>query len=157
MAPQPYFPNPKKPLIEDVARDIAWHSREFTQHGPSYDPATGKYPPDKPEPTFNRACRTVLEESLKVQAERGNEYGDSWTTENMNPIFLRAVIKKINGGAGFSDTELRLIMLAALVDAKDSRISNGDLKRDSVIDGINYRAVLIQLLEEYENPPTEPF
>lgn len=147
MAPTPYFPNPKKPLIEDIARDIAWRSREFTQHGPSYDPATGKYPPDKPEPTFNRACRMVLEDALKTQAQRGGEYGDSWALDKMNAIFLKAVLKEFD--VSLDDAQIRIVMLAALTDVKDSRIANGNIKTDSVVDGINYRAVLIQLLNEY--------
>lgn len=143
MTPRPQTPDLP---INLIAREMSWQAAD-------YDPSTGNYPPEKPEPTFNRACRMVLEDALKTQAQRGNEYGDSWAIENMNPIFLRALMKEL--GYGLSPSELRLVMLAALVDVKDSRIANGNLKEDSVIDGLNYRATLIQLLKEYRDSSSQ--
>lgn len=133
-----HFPKPIKPLMEDVAREMSWQNVRVT------DPdQTSK----KPEPTFNRACRMVLEDALKVQAQRGEEYGDSWALENMNPIYLKAVLKEFDVYLDYP--QLRLVMLAALVDVKNSRIANGNVKTDSVTDAINYMAVLIRLLNEY--------
>lgn len=112
---------------------------------PKDEPETAE--PKKPEPTFNRACRATLGESLKTQAQRGMEYGDSWALENMNPVYLKAILKEFD--VYLDDAQLRLVMLAALVDVKTSRIQNGEIKKDSVVDKINYLGVLIHLLEEY--------
>lgn len=104
--------------------------------------------------TFDFYAASVLNESLEIQAQRGTEYGDTWALENMNATFTQATLARIILNPHFDGNvtleEVRLIIMAALVDVKDSRVASGDWKKDSVVDGINYRAVYAGLREEYE-------
>jgi hypothetical protein len=49
----------------------------------------------------------------------------------------------------------RLLLLASLVDVKDSRLV-GPWKKDSVLDGIAYRAAYMTLRDEYEKKNPAP-
>lgn len=103
---------------------------------------------------FDRACSNTLQRALEVQAQRGMEYGDTWALENMRPTFteatLSAILLRKSDFDGITMEEIRLIVLAALIDVKDSRVATGDWKLDSVEDGINYRAAYATFREEYE-------
>ena len=99
------------------------------------------------EPVFESALSRVMEGCLSIGAQRGAEYQDTWALENQVSTFLDAVLREI-GAPNFSREQKRLILLAALVDVKDSRML-GPWKRDSVEDGLNYRAVLLDLMEQY--------
>lgn len=117
---------------------------------------------EAPRAAFDEACGTTLRESLEIQAERGDAYGDSWGVENIVATFTKNVLQELFGKdsgviANLTNEQLRLIMCAALVDVKDARIKNGRYHPDSIKDGINYRAALAYWLEAYRNNQYVPF
>ncbi len=103
------------------------------------------------EPTFERCAGKVLGEAISLFQQRGGEYADSFHVDNMVTTFTEATLRlcaehEINI---YTDKEwIRLLQLAAIVDLKDARMI-GPFKMDTVVDGINYRAVWGQLAEEF--------
>jgi hypothetical protein len=106
--------------------------------------------------TFNRSVDATLAECQAISDQRGGEYQDTWALENLHAPFTRHTLRAL-GGAGyqFSNEQIRLLVLAALIDVKDSRML-GPWKADTVIDGINYRAAYAELRRLYEEPPEPP-
>lgn len=96
---------------------------------------------------FNDAAERTLSAALRVCTQRGGEYQDSWALENMASTFLDATLRRFSIVLG--PYEKRLLIMAALVDVKDSRLT-GPWKNDSVLDGINYRAAYAALRDDYE-------
>lgn len=101
------------------------------------------------QPSFDRACRATLEESLEVQAQRGDEYGDTWAIDNMVATFTKATLDEVFPDSIYTMEQVRLIVMAALIDVKDSRMI-GAWKEDTVLDGVNYRAAYNTFRKEYE-------
>ena len=97
---------------------------------------------------FNAAMETTLNRSLAIGAQRGGEYLDSWAVENQVTTFISHVLA-LPVVPGREREYKRLLMAAALVDVKDSRMG-GPWKLDTVDDGINYRAAFASWREEYE-------
>lgn len=98
---------------------------------------------------FEEGAGKTLARVQSVWGQRGVEYADSWSTENMVPGFvdhLRSVV-----GNDRSRAANRLVRLGALVDTKISRItSGGAFKQDSYDDLLAYLALLTELHEQYE-------
>lgn len=97
---------------------------------------------------FNAACDTTLDRCQGIGAQRGGEYLDSWAVENQVTTFLNHVLA-LPVLKGREREYKRLLMVAALCDVKDSRMS-GPWKTDTVDDGINYRAAFASWRDEYE-------
>ena len=104
---------------------------------------------------FDRCADATLDEVKSIYMQRGGEYADSWALENQRAPFTRTVLRDILGLNDVADDELRLIIMAALVDVKDSRMG-GPYKRDTVVDGIAYRAMFAQLMLEWETKCNNP-
>lgn len=101
-----------------------------------------------PLASFNAAAKRTIDRATAVHMQRGNEYRDSWALENVHAPFIRHVLREVFGVANVTAEELRLVMSAALVDVKDSRMG-GVFKLDTVDDGINYRAAFASWMEDY--------
>lgn len=97
---------------------------------------------------FNAAMETTLNRSLAIGAQRGGEYLDSWHVDNQVTTFLNHVLA-LPVVLGREREYKRLVMVASLVDVKDSRMS-GPWKSDTTDDGINYRAAFTTWRDEYE-------
>jgi hypothetical protein len=105
---------------------------------------------------FNKACETTLNRCLGIGSQRGGEYLDSWHVDNQVTTFIDHVLAihpevkaAVVAAAGANLKEFkRLLMAAALVDVKDSRMS-GPWKTDTVDDGINYRGAFADWRDEY--------
>jgi hypothetical protein len=100
-----------------------------------------------PKAIFNAAVDHVLGDCLATSNQRGDEYQDTWALENQVTTFLDATLRDF--GTKLSPEQTRLVMLAALIDVKDSRMI-GPFKMDTLVDGINYRACYAHLRELYE-------
>jgi hypothetical protein len=127
-----------------------------TERRPSLDERLRTVAGVKDEPaTFEAAMARVLGECVDIGMTRGQEYDDSWSIENIVTTFTGSTVKKLTG-CSLSRDELRLIIAAAVVDLKDQRIAAGGAwKRDTMIDGINYRALYTDLREGLEADLTE--
>jgi hypothetical protein len=99
------------------------------------------------KPTFERTADATLDQVRSIYAQRGGEYGDSWSLENSRPVFTEHTLRSF--GVTLDREQLRLVVMAALVDVKDSRMI-GPWKLDSVVDGVAYRAAYATMREEYE-------
>ena len=97
---------------------------------------------------FNAASETTLRRSLDISDQRGGEYQDSWHVDNQVTTFIDHVLK-LPVVAGHEREYKRLLMAAALIDVKDSRMG-GPWKLDTVDDGINYRGAFASWREEYD-------
>lgn len=122
--------------------------------------------------TFERMADSTLERCRDLYKERGEQYSDTWAIDNLVLTLTKAIFAKF-GWAWGKPEQLRIVLAAALADVKDSRLQGDGSVADSLEDGINYRAVLNQMLKEYEandipgiilptsptiiwkNPPTE--
>jgi hypothetical protein len=103
--------------------------------------------------TFEKGIETILGEGVAIATQRGGEYGDSWALGNLVSTFTRSTLESF--GIKVTDEQLRLIQMAALIDVKDARMI-GPYKEDSVVDGINYRAVFAYLRRLYDAPKDKP-
>lgn len=90
------------------------------------------------QPAFNAAADTTLKRAAAISNQRGGEYLDSWSLDNMITTFFDATLRAL-GVPGLPAEAKRLLIVAALIDIKDSRML-GPWKEDTVDDGINYRA-----------------
>lgn len=103
--------------------------------------------------TFEAAMDRVLGECLDIANQRGAEYADSWHLDNIVTTFTAMALRKF--GVALTKEQLRIVLCAALVDVKDQRLASGaPYKRDTVVDGINYRAMLVDLLALYDIKPS---
>ncbi len=104
----------------------------------------------KGKPTFERCADATLDEVKATYSQRGGEYGDSWHVENVQTRCLDAILVLLNlTVAELTVEQKRLIVMASLVDVKESRLI-GPWKKDTLIDSIAYRAALAALVEEYQ-------
>lgn len=110
-----------------------------------------EYEPEYTRPAFNAAVEDVLNESLEICTSRGAEYEDTWHVDNIITTFVRHALRTVGITRTLTNEEVRLISCAALVDVKDARLLGPGLKRDTVVDGINYRAAYAGFYEEYTN------
>ena len=95
---------------------------------------------------FNRSAKPVLDECSATFTQRAGEYQDTWAIENQESAFLDHVMAEF--GLLLTKEQKRLVQLAVLIDVKDSRML-GPYKRDTIIDGIAYRAAFATVFEEY--------
>lgn len=98
---------------------------------------------------FEEGITSILGESAAIAAQRGTEYADSWHLDNLVTTFTENTLKSFN--LDLSPEQLRLVIMAALIDTKESRMG-GPYKEDTVVDGINYRAVFAHLKRLYNAP-----
>ena len=98
--------------------------------------------------TFDTAVDEILTESLDITKQRGDEYGDTWADDNLMTTFTQRTLRDF-GMWDPTPEQCRLILLAALIDVKDSRMLGG-YKEDSLVDGINYRAVYAAMRRKYD-------
>ena len=99
-------------------------------------------------PTFERAADATIEHTRKIYAQRGDGYGDTWAIQNVTAAVTRSLLDRF-GIDGLSPQQIRLLLLAALIDVKDSRLI-GTWNPDSIYDGIAYRAAFCTLRGEWE-------
>ena len=104
--------------------------------------------PNPQTPTFERTADETIERSQAIYKQRGVQYSDTWALENLTTAVTRSVLQRF-GIQGLRADELRLLLLAALIDVKDSRLIGG-WNPDSLYDGIAYRASFTTLRDEYE-------
>jgi len=103
---------------------------------------------------FNAASETTLRRALDVSNQRGGEYLDSWHVDNQVSTFIDHVLGLLGPDAlaripaGRVREFKRLVMVASLIDVKDSRMG-GPWKLDTVDDGINYRGAFATWREEF--------
>lgn len=98
---------------------------------------------------FEDGAHRTLTDVFQIFNERGQQYADSWHTDNQPGLFVDAMRKVV--GDDHSREANRLIRLAGLVDTKVSRItSGGAYRRDSYVDLISYLALFCDLHEQYE-------
>jgi hypothetical protein len=96
---------------------------------------------------FEDGINVILGEGVAIATQRGGEYADSWHLDNLVTTFTANTLSSF--GVSLSPRQLRLVLLAALIDVKDSRMV-GPYKEDTVIDGINYRAVFAYLRRQLD-------
>lgn len=98
---------------------------------------------------FDEFCCRRLQKTLAVCEERGNQYGDTW--RECQFLILKSVFEKIfpNIEPAISQAEMRALACAALVDIKYIRFLGG-YKEDNLDDGINYMAVLAEIMKSPE-------
>lgn len=101
------------------------------------------------KPEFERTADTTLETVRAIYSQRGAEYQDTWALENQNPTFTQHILREVFGVVDPIPEAVRLLVMAALVDVKDSRMI-GPYKHDTLVDGIAYRAAFAQMYEEYQ-------
>jgi len=94
------------------------------------------------EPLFDSYALATLGEVESTFTQRGTEYGDTW--RNAQFLNMRAVAKAL--GASIPEDALRAIACAAFCDMKYQRMEGG-YKKDNIIDGIAYYAVLAKEVE----------
>ena len=99
--------------------------------------------------TFERCADTTLAEVRATYAQRGEDYSDSWSLETFVTTFTAHTLREL-AGIEMTPEELRLVICAALVDIKDSRMI-GKWRRDSLIDGCAYRALYAQLRADLDS------
>jgi hypothetical protein len=99
--------------------------------------------------TFERTADTTIAKVQGIYAQRGDGYGDTWALENTTAAVTKSTLQRF-GITGLKPDEIRLLLLAALIDVKDSRLM-GKWNADSLIDGIAYRAAYTTLRDEYES------
>ncbi len=103
---------------------------------------------DKPSPIFESSADAALEKVRATYSQRGEEYADSWNSENIVTTFSAATLLAF--GLRLTVEQMRLLQCAALIDMKDSRLG-GPWKADSLVDSIAYRACYLTLREQYES------
>jgi len=100
------------------------------------------------KPTFERCADETLARVREIYADRGDNYGDSWTLDNQRTAVTDATLTRF-GVTHLAPEEKRLLQLAVLIDVKDSRLA-GKFNIDSLDDGIAYRGAYATLRDEYE-------
>jgi len=99
-------------------------------------------------PTFTRTADATLVRARAVYAQRGDAYGDTWALPNLHTELTEYVLS-LRRDVDYRGW-LRLLLLAALSDVKESRVMGGGDIDDHLIDGINYRASFAEHLREFE-------
>lgn len=99
--------------------------------------------------TFERLADATLARCRAVYAQRGASYGDTWLKTPFNA--LDAVTRKL--GYVVERRHMRAIAAAVLVDIKYERLVGG-YSDDSIVDGINYAAVLAEEMRELSKKGT---
>lgn len=94
-------------------------------------------------PTFERLADATLARCRTVYAQRGTSYGDTW----LAPAWLTASAVAGKLGIRIDARAMRALALAVLVDIKHERMRGG-YSDDSIVDGINYAAVLAEEMQE---------
>lgn len=100
------------------------------------------------KPAFNSAVDDVLSKCATISNTRGQEYQDTWHLDNQITTFLDATLRDF--GVTLSKEQKRLLLVAALIDVKDSRML-GPFKSDTIVDSINYRAAYVRWRQDYEH------
>lgn len=104
-------------------------------------------PPSTDPPTFTRTADATLSRARAVYAQRGDAYGDTWALPNLHTELTEYVLT-LRRDVDYK-AWLRLLLLAALSDVKQSRIQGGGDIDDHLIDGINYKASFAEHLREF--------
>lgn len=106
------------------------------------------------KPLFEQLLERRLGKAIKIGNERGNQYGD--TLANGQWLVTLSVLREFwSWGLNIGDFEInergtdlaRALAIAGLVDVKYQRFEGG-FKEDHLDDGINYQAVLAELMKE---------
>jgi hypothetical protein len=98
-------------------------------------------------PAFNSAAIETLDKAKAVCIQRGEEYQDTWSLDNLKTVFLDTALKELSV-LSLTPEEKRLLVIASLCDVKLSRLI-GEFKSDTFEDAINYIAAFRTWLEEY--------
>jgi hypothetical protein len=92
---------------------------------------------------FNQLLTERLSKTIAIAAERGDQYGD--TLRNCQWIIQLAVEKELKGVRSCPE-KARALSIAGLCDIKYYRFAGG-WRMDNIVDGINYLAVLPDLVQ----------
>ena len=91
----------------------------------------------------------VIEQAVEILRSRSETHGDSWV-ENRHDV-TRSILARIKTPpSDYTHSELTAISLAVLVDIKRARIAAGGWNPDSILDGINYEAALVGIMERLD-------
>lgn len=94
-------------------------------------------------PLFEQRATRTFDEATAVFKERGTQYSDTWRTCRF--LTMKAIAKEL--GCSIDDRFYRALATAAFVDMKHERLMGG-YKEDSLTDGINYAAFLVDEMRE---------
>lgn len=95
---------------------------------------------------FDTAWKDLIAQCGAIATGRGDEYGDSWG-EDADFSEIRNTFKLIFGMSP-TDEQCRIVVLSALVNAKQNRKLGGH-KEDTDMDLINYTAVKTYAIQQY--------
>ena len=91
------------------------------------------------KPLFEERVNATLDRCTDIFTNRGAEYGDTWAEARF--LVLQSVLNKME--YKIDSIHFKAIAAAVLVDIKYWR-NLGGYKDDSMIDGINYQALLAE-------------
>lgn len=101
--------------------------------------------------TFNRAAEQTIADALAICSQRGGEYRDSWSIDNLHTPYLDNLLKDHPAAPSKLVKEhRRLIVMASMIDIKISRMG-GPWKLDTSIDLINYVGAYARLRSEFDD------
>ena len=98
------------------------------------------------KPLFEEAAGPILQECANVFQERGEQYGDTW--RNCQWIKVKSAGKLL--GLNLTSVQCAILAASAMCDLKHQR-EEGGYKRDSPVDGINYEALRVGLIDKHSN------
>lgn len=107
------------------------------------------------EPLFTSALKKRLNKAIEIVDQRGKQYGD--TLKDCQWLVMRAVYDELYCyiSKWTSDEFFRSLAIAALCDIKYQRFQGG-WNEDNIDDGINYQAILPEMIElaiqSYDSP-----
>lgn len=100
--------------------------------------------------TFNRSVDETIKTALAISNQRGGEYSDSWSLENLQTPFLTNLLTNCPPTPSMVTPEFkRLVIMASMIDVKVSRLG-GPWKDDTALDLINYIAAYTALRRQHE-------
>lgn len=100
--------------------------------------------------TFNRSVDETIKTALAISNQRGGEYSDSWSLENLQTPFLTNLLTNCPPTPSMVTPEFkRLVIMASMIDVKVSRLG-GPWKDDTALDLINYIAAYTSLRRQHE-------
>jgi len=106
-------------------------------------------------PVFEESAAATARKCSDIYTQRGGEYKDTWALEHQTHTFLDAVLDE--AGSDYFPVKLpddlkRLMKLADLIDVKEDRMLGG-YKEDTLVDGVNYRLVFADLMDQFRRTP----
>lgn len=95
-------------------------------------------------PLFEEMASPILAECGGVFTERGTQYGDTW--RNCQWVKMKAAGRLL--GLKLTNVQCAILAASAFCDIKYQR-EEGGYKRDNPVDGINYEALRVGIIDAY--------